>query len=163
MRDHRKPMPVARDIMNRAVTTFPPSMRLDDAWKKLSKLPFTGVPVVADGAVVGILSESDILHSLAAAAFSGDPVGTVADAMKSPVEAAKPTSDIFAMADQMRASGIRRLPVCEDGELLGILTVKDLDKALLEVLAARDADASPSKPAGAAWDPEASAERDRKR
>lgn len=157
-------LPLARDIMVRNVTTFPASMPLDSAWRKLEKAPFTGVPVVDDaGSVVGILSESDVLHGLAMAAWNDVPVGRVADAMQHPVVSASGDDDVFALVQRMREQHIRRLPVCEGGELVGILTVKDLDRALLGVLAARDALIEDRKPAGAAWDPNASRARDRTR
>ncbi|MCB9677690.1 MAG: CBS domain-containing protein [Alphaproteobacteria bacterium] len=152
---------VASEIMTRSVTSLPPDMGLDDAWKKLSKLKFSGVPVVDDGTVVGILSESDVVRALASAAFSDHPVGRVRDAMHSPVATATPSTDVFAMVDMMRRDNIRRLPICEDGKLVGILTIKDLDRALLKMIEKRNAEVH-SKPAGAAWDPEESRKRDKK-
>ena len=80
-----------------------------------------------DDAVVGIISERDVV-SIAAKhgpqAFD-QPVSTC---MTEKVEFAVPADTVDALLTRMTDRRIRHLPVCEEGRLLGIVSIGDLVK-----------------------------------
>jgi CBS domain-containing protein len=91
-----------------------------------------GTAVIMDGAeVTGILSERDVVRALAGGA---DPdhaeVGT---AMTVQPRYATPGDSLNTAMDTMLAAGIRHLPVLDDGELVGIVSIRDLAEGLTAV------------------------------
>jgi len=145
-------LPVVDDVMSTTVFTLDADQDLADAYHQLSTKRFSGVPVMRDGAVVGMLSETDALRGLAAAAFNGGPVGSVGSAMRTPVVSVARGADLFQVIDTLRTHGVRRAPVLDNGELVGIVTVKDADRALLGVLQSRSVLKRPHHTPGAAWE-----------
>ncbi len=80
-----------------------------------------------DDAVAGIISERDVV-SIAAehgASALGRPVSSC---MTEKVEFAAPADTVDALLTKMTDRRIRHLPVCEDGRLLGIVSIGDLVK-----------------------------------
>lgn len=145
-------LPLVDAVMSTPAFTLDADQDLVEAYHTLAKKPFSGVPVVRDGVVVGMLSETDALRAMASALFNGVPVGVVATAMRSPVVSVAKGADLFTVADVLRSNGIRRAPVMDGETLTGVVTVKDIDKALLKVLEARSVVKRPPHTPGAAWE-----------
>ncbi|MEF8836078.1 MAG: CBS domain-containing protein [Candidatus Thermoplasmatota archaeon] len=87
----------------------------------------TGSLVVldSDGELSGILTEMDIVDELVSEGQDAEEV-SVKDIMSSPVhiiESGKPIQDV---AETMADLEVRRLPVVEDGEMVGIITENDI-------------------------------------
>jgi signal transduction histidine kinase len=80
------------------------------------------------GAILGIVSERDILKKVVAQPHSPKP--TIAEIMTSPVISASPSLSIFEASRMMESKNIKRLPVLQDGHLLGIVTLTNLTQAL---------------------------------
>ena len=72
--------------------------------------------------------------------------------MRTPVVSVARGADLFQVIDTLRTHGVRRAPVLDNGELVGIVTVKDADKALLGVLQSRSVLKRPHHTPGAAWE-----------
>jgi len=88
-----------------------------------------GAIVVADdqGAVVGIISERDLVRALAAngpAALDG----TVGDLMTASVTSCGPRATVDDVMALMTERRIRHVPVIDDGELTGIVSIGDVVK-----------------------------------
>jgi CBS domain-containing protein len=116
---------------------------LKDAAELLAAHGFTGVPVVdSDGAVVGVVSEADVLakergprrrrpfrsqsDALKARAR------TAAEAMSTPAVTVGPDARVEDVARLMLDRGVKRLPVVDaSGCLLGIVTRTDLVRAFV--------------------------------
>jgi CBS domain-containing protein len=88
-----------------------------------------GSLLVTDGArVAGIVTERDYLRHVAL-----DDLGiTVREIMTSPLIAAKPETTIDECMALMTARRIRHLPVIEDGEVTGMVSIGDVVKFQLE-------------------------------
>lgn len=83
------------------------------------------VVVVDDGSPVGIITDRDLTIRVLAReqASTGD---TAEEVMSSDLVTAGGTEGVLEVIRKMSNNGIRRMPVVEDGELVGIVTVDDL-------------------------------------
>jgi CBS domain-containing protein len=135
-------------LMIRDVVTVGPETSLKDTAQVLTANGISGVPVCdADGHVLGIVSEADILWKelalpavdgvvdrlLEAAYGSGDRAAarTAGQAMTAPPLTVPPGSTVPAAAKLMVEHRVNRLPVVEDGRLVGIVTRADLVRAFM--------------------------------
>ena len=79
-----------------------------------------------DGAGVGIITERDILRSVAA--NQDLDAETAGDHQTSEVVFASPTWSLLEAADAMKRGGFRHLVVLDNGEVAGIISVRDIVK-----------------------------------
>lgn len=129
--------PQARDFMTRDVQTVTPDMSLQEAVQFLNRHHVSNAPVVEKGTdgrsmLVGFLSEGDCLEYLANEVFFGNPAQpqTVRTMMKRHPICVGATDDIFTLASIFVSHRYRHLPVVEEGALLGIVSRRDILKAL---------------------------------
>jgi CBS domain-containing protein len=93
------------------------------------------VVVDADGAVVGMVSERDVVRHLhhRGAALLADAVSSI---MSGHVTTCGPDDEVDALAATMTERRIRHIPVVEDGRLTGIVSIGDVVKNRLDELEA---------------------------
>ena len=95
----------------------------------------SGAPVLDDtGALVGIISEKDCLRLVARGVDNDIPAGVVGDFMTTEVQTVPPSMDIYYCAGLFLKNVYRRLPVVEDGRLVGQVSRRDLLRAMREGL-----------------------------
>ncbi len=148
-----------KDIMTKRVLTVGPDTLVKDAVALLAEKDISGVPVLDDGKLVGIFSESDILRSIKMTKKdlrlvypSVSPLGIafqedvtqreileaygeagmlpVKDVMTKQVITIDPEMTINDAIVRMRDNAINRLPVLDKGALVGIVTRGDIIKGL---------------------------------
>ncbi len=142
-------MKTARDIMTRDVITVEPETSVEDAAKLMSKHRVSGLPVVKDGKMLGIVSEKDLivkdkkLHFPEYINLIGGIIYVesyrkfreefkkyiaikVEELMTTEVETIEPDTPVNEIATLMSREEVNRLPVLEDGKLIGIVTRGDL-------------------------------------
>ncbi len=111
----------------RHVETIPPSHRLQEAAQILAAKRIGAVVVVShDRAVLGILSERDIVRAIAQ-----DPArlnSPVSDFMTHKVVTCGLKTSIPEVMDEMTAGRFRHLPVVVDGQLQGLISIGDVVK-----------------------------------
>jgi len=114
-----------REVMSSSLETITPDGTLAEAAKQMSRADIGDVLVVdATGLLRGIVTDRDI--AIRAVAEGLDPRGTpVVDVMSSAVTISATASVAEAM-QIMRRHDIRRLPVLEDGQPVGIVSLGDL-------------------------------------
>ena len=97
----------------------------------LSERKIGAVPVTDDGAVVGIMSERDVMLCLArdGAAVLDAPVG---DIMTAPAITVPRNERVLSALSLMSNRRIRHLPVVEGDRLIGIVSIGDLVKHRLD-------------------------------
>ncbi|MFB6156670.1 MAG: CBS domain-containing protein [Haloferacaceae archaeon] len=128
------PLSVA-DCMTREVETTTPDATVRDAARALAAAQVGSLVVHEAGAAVGILTESDLVGLLAEGA-AVDALA-VADAMTPDPTTVEPEASLERAAELLTAGGFRRLPVVDDGDLVGIVTTTDLSDYLPRLAARR--------------------------
>ena len=132
----KHPIPQARDFMTRKVRSVSPEMSLSEVVAFLEKHGISNAPVVEslDGRdlLVGFLSERDCLEFLANESFYGSPAPpqTAMTIMRKHPVCVEPETELFTLASIFVNHGYRHLPVVEDGELVGIVSRRDILKAM---------------------------------
>lgn len=119
------PAKTAKDIMTTKVVTVKPSTSIADAARLLVRRKISGVPVVDEKdktKVVGILTEADLLAAPAGAK-------TVADVMKKRVVSVSSSTSVDEVAEILVKKKIKRVPVIDEGKLVGIVSRIDVLKA----------------------------------
>jgi CBS domain-containing protein len=115
---------------DQAVYTMAPSVSAHEAVRLMAEKNIGALVVVEHGNVVGLVSERDIARKLVLMARS--PIDTLlGDIMSSPVMYVRPhqTSDeCMALMTQNR---LRHLPVMDQGQLIGLISIGDLVKATI--------------------------------
>ena len=111
------------------VTTHAP---IGDAVQMLNEHRIGAVVVVADnGSVAGILSERDIVRHL-----KDDPAGllkrAVREIMTTEVVTCGRETSVSELMEQMTRFRIRHIPIVDDGELVGIVSIGDVVKRKIE-------------------------------
>ena len=113
-----------RDIMHTDVKTTAPTDTFDHVATVLRENGISSVVVVEDGKLAGIVTERDLVNLVA---DGGDPRATkVSERMSKDLDTVDPKTDIAEAADHMARLKIRHLPVLQDGELAGIISIRDL-------------------------------------
>lgn len=128
--------PTAQDFMHRDVHTVEADMRLVDVVEFLLKHELSNAPVVRmDGDKLllrGFVSEADCLEALASEMFYGmpSPPKTAETVMKKHPTCVSPATDIFALTSIFTSHRYRHVPVVDGHVLLGIVSRRDVLRAL---------------------------------
>lgn len=127
-------MQVSALLENRAtadIVSVAPDASLHDAVRILAEKRIGAVPVMEGGKVVGILSERDVMYCLAA--HGGSALEKrVSEAMTAPVVTVECTTSNLEALALMTERRFRHLPVVENGEMCGFLSIGDLVKSRLD-------------------------------
>lgn len=124
-------LPLVREYMDHFANTLRPETDIFDAVDFLLERRVTGAPVVdAAGRLVGIISEKDCLRLLAEGLAHDTPHGTVADYMTRDVTTVRSDMDVYYAAGIFLRGQFRRLPVVEDGLVVGAITRFDILRAI---------------------------------
>jgi len=102
--------------------TTTPETSVRDAAAALRQPATPALPVLDDGTVVGIVTESDIVALVA----ETDTLPSIRDVMSMPVTTISPTATLPEAADRMRTAGVKHLPVVDDDVYLGLLSADTL-------------------------------------
>jgi CBS domain-containing protein len=123
------------DGKGRDVTTVAPGASVADALSLLAEHNVGALVVSEDGnGLDGIVSERDIVRRLAADG-SQALTAAVRDLMQSEVATCDTKADIEQLMNVMTEGRFRHVPVVEDGQLCGIISIGDVVKARIGELA----------------------------
>ena len=145
----------ATDVMTQDVLTVTPATPIADALHLMLDHRLSGLPVVdSAGQLVGILTEGDLLRRAetgtekqrprwlqflrGTAQIADEYVHThgrkVGDVMTQDVITVTPATNLDQVVELMERRHIKRVPVAENGRLLGVISRADLLRALLNAL-----------------------------
>ncbi len=118
-----------KDIMKTEVITVKRETDTYEAIRILVENNITGLPVVNDDmTVAGIISEKDVLRLLY---DMEDKPGHVEDFMTEDVVSFDKEDSLIDIAESLIKNDFRRVPILEDGKLIGILSRKDVIACIL--------------------------------
>lgn len=127
---------IVPDLVNQQeIWTCKPQTSVREAAKFMAQRKIGAVMVVADGKLVGIFSERDLLSKVIAQDRDPDQVMLDAVMTRSPVTV-DPDDTPQTALELMRRHGIRHLPVTHDNRPVGMLSVRDLYDAVKSELEA---------------------------
>ncbi|TFG48863.1 MAG: CBS domain-containing protein [Candidatus Brocadiia bacterium] len=118
-----------RDMMSTDVATVDVDEDVAVAAKRMSDRNISCVIVTSDGKVTGILTEKDFVNTITTR-HDFERV-KVRDLMSCPVISVSPDTSVLDAGNVAETNGIKRLPVVEDGRLVGIVTQTDLIRVLM--------------------------------
>jgi len=122
-------MPVARNHMSTELLTVDPSAAVTEVAKRMVAKDVGAVLVFDEGAICGILTERDVLRAVADGI---DDATLVRDRMTANPETLDADDTTEHAAVLMIHGGFRHLPVVEQGEVVGVLSIRDLMRVVLE-------------------------------
>lgn len=119
-------MPQLRNVMTSDVVTIKDTQTVQEAAALMSEHNIGSIPVVnSRGDMVGIITDRDItLRTTAQGEGTQTPVSEVMTAQQ--VVQATPDMDVQQAAQLMAQQQIRRLPVVENGKIVGMVSLGDL-------------------------------------
>ena len=122
-------MPVARNHMSTELLTVDPTAQVTEVAKRMVAKDVGAVLVFAEGAICGILTERDVLRAVADGI---DDATLVRERMTANPETLDADDTMEHAAVLMIHGGFRHLPVVEQGEVVGVLSIRDLVRVVLE-------------------------------
>lgn len=113
-----------REIMTQNVASVSPNTTIQEAAQLMSQHNVGSLPVVENGQVRGIITDRDItLRSTADGKSNSEPVSNV---MTSHIIAGNPNMSVDEASQMMAQNQIRRLPIVENNNIVGIVALGDL-------------------------------------
>ena len=115
------------DAKGRQVVSIGADAKVSSAVKILSERRIGAALVLAGGKIEGIISERDIVRELGerGAAILDEPVRAV---MTSKVMTCVRADTVSSLMEKMTEGKFRHLPVVEDGQVIGIISIGDVVK-----------------------------------
>jgi len=118
--------------MTRTVVTAPPDMSAAEAGKKMVENRVGNIIIIKERRPVGIVTESDMVAKVIAKNVKPGSI-KLEQLMSKPLITTRSSDDINDAVRMMAQKKIRRLPVIDDGALVGIITDADVIQASSEI------------------------------
>lgn len=123
---------VVRDLMRHDPRCVYPETPIVDAAKLMADARVGMLPVCDGRRVVGIVTDRDIVSRHVAATLPTRTVGSILTPLPYVIS---PEASIDEALALMRKHRVRRLPVCENHELVGVISETDIDSHAAETAA----------------------------
>jgi CBS domain-containing protein len=115
---------LVRQCLHKAPVTVPPECTIEEAARTMGGHGVGSLLVVSGGALLGIVTDRDIaVRDVGAGKSLGSPIR---DVMTEHLLTIQGSADIFETFTIFKDTQVRRLPVLEDEDLAGIITLDDL-------------------------------------
>lgn len=134
-----------KEIMTKDVTSVKSQTDVTGVAKVMEQINVGIVPVVDNNKVIGVVTDRDITLRVVAAGKKADAV-QAKDIMTKDVISGTSDMDVHEAAQIMADNQIRRLPVVDNGKLVGMVAIGDLAVESIFVNEAGDALSSISRP-----------------
>ncbi len=141
---------LVQDIMTTNLRTVTSDKKLGEVVSLMCIYRYSGIPVVDDGKLIGMVSESDVLGRMfpkledlmdsmstvdydeQVNQYSNVVSLTVKDVMSPVVISIKPDMHVLQAASMMVGRKFRRIPVAVDNKLVGMVSMGDVHKAIYQ-------------------------------
>jgi CBS domain-containing protein len=122
-------MPTVAEIMATELVQVEQGLSLAEAAARMDEHRVGAALVLAGERLAGILTERDVLHAVAQGRVE---TSTVTDWMTGHPETIEPSDTTATAAALMIHGGFRHLPVVEHGKVVGIVSIRDLMRVVLD-------------------------------
>ena len=136
-----------KNIMTKDVSTVSPDTTINEAAQLMKELDVGSIPVCEGTKPVGILTDRDI--TIRNVAEGDNPTTPVKNVMTEDLVYGSPEMSVDEASKIMADNQIRRLPIVEEGNLIGIISLGDIavdTTADVEIADALSSISVPSKP-----------------
>jgi signal-transduction protein with cAMP-binding, CBS, and nucleotidyltransferase domain len=114
-----------KDMMAKSVFTVTKKNKIKETADMMKKNGVGSLLVKEEDQILGIITETDIVHKVVAQGLS--PQITTVDAVMSfPLMSIEAESEVEEAGQQMVENGIRHLAVTQDGQVVGMISMRDL-------------------------------------
>jgi CBS domain-containing protein len=124
---------LVRDIMTKNVVTIASDKTALDAAKLMAEKGISSLIVVKNGNPEGIITERDFIKKICVKELQVAQIKII-NIMSKIQTIAEPDTPIEVAVQRMVNRRIRRLPILQDGRVVGIITVTDLARHLRTIL-----------------------------
>jgi CBS domain-containing protein len=124
---------LVRDIMTKDIVTIDEGETALEAARIMSQKGISSLIVVKDEVPKGIITERDFIKKICAKQLEISQVKIIS-IMSRIRTVADPDTPIEVAVQRMANRGIRRLPIMQEGKVVGIITVTDLARYLRTIL-----------------------------
>ncbi len=114
-----------RDVMTERIAKAEPETTLEEIAMMMKTENTGAIPVVDEDELIGIVTDRDIVMRCVAEGGDASEM-TAEDIVSEEVETIDPESDVDEALEIMSQKQIRRLPVVDSGELVGMLSIGDI-------------------------------------
>jgi len=120
-----------KDHMTENPVTLAPDMEIRHAAQLLIDRDISGAPVLdKHGRLVGVLTERDCMRVAMQADYHGEPGGLVEYYMSKDPKWVDPEQSILTLADLFINGRYHRYPVVDNGRLVGVISRRDVMRAM---------------------------------
>jgi CBS domain-containing protein len=116
---------IVKELMNTTVESIGTEATVKEAASRMAQQEIGSLIITHQDRPVGILTERDLLARVLAAGLSADDT-QVKVVMSKPLICGQPEMDVSDAAGFMIQRGIKKLPITQEGLLMGIMTLTDL-------------------------------------
>ena len=112
------------DVMTKSVISVDASMTINETAKLMEDAKVGAVIVIENNKPVGIVTDRDFAVKVAAHAYQiSTPIKQI---MSSPIFSINSDETVRAASDLMHDRGVRKIPVIDNGNIVGIITATDI-------------------------------------
>lgn len=129
LREDKEPPSIVKNVMARPVITVNKECSVYEAAKIMGKKNIGCIVVTDKGTPVGIATERDLLQRVIAKGMDASKI-KMKDIMSKPLVTIGENTPIINAIRVMEKKKVRHLPIIDDGKLVGIVTQRDLLRAL---------------------------------
>ncbi|MFH1589949.1 MAG: CBS domain-containing protein [archaeon] len=115
------------DAMTNKPVTASSDLSVTECAKLMKKYKVGSLLIKEDAQIIGIITEKDFVIKILAKGKNPEEL-LARDIMETDLIKISPQEDIYDAMMSMQSNDIRRLPVEEDGKIVGFLTMKDILK-----------------------------------
>ena len=113
------------DIARETVVTVAPDASLADVVRTMRTEQVGSVIVVSDGEPIGLVSDRDLALEVLGAESVTEST-PVSDLVSGDLLTVDADDGVYDLLEQMSSKGVRRVPVVDDGDLVGLVSLSDV-------------------------------------
>jgi CBS domain-containing protein len=118
------PLKTVKEIMSKDCATVTTKDNVYEIAVKMKQFDTGFIPVVENNKLIGVVTDRDLVLRGYAAKKEGS--AAVSEVMTTDTQCIEPSTSVEEAAKVMAQKQIRRLPVCENGQFVGVVSIGDL-------------------------------------